>query len=62
MDKKILNVNLINFAKMDKGGDGKTLIHQKWIICYFKLFITKICALVVKKSVLSQSCAFWEQF
>jgi len=32
-----LNVNIINFAKVDKGG-GKTLILKMWIIChYFKL-------------------------
>ena len=30
--KQILNVNIINFAKVDKGG-GKKLIHKKWIIC-----------------------------
>ena len=35
VDKKFLNVNIINFAKVDKGGGGKTLIHQKWIICLF---------------------------
>ena len=30
---KFLNVNIINLAEVDKG--GKTLIHQKWIICLF---------------------------
>ena len=39
MDKKILSVNIINFAKVDKGGGGKTLIHQKWIISSFYFFI-----------------------
>ena len=34
VDTKILNVNIINFAEVDKGG-CKTLIHQKWIICLF---------------------------
>ena len=34
VDKKFFNVNIINFAKVDKGGGrGKTPIHQKWIIC-----------------------------
>ena len=33
--KKFLNVNIINFAKVDKGGGGKSLIHQNWIICLF---------------------------
>ena len=38
VDKKFLNVNIINFAEVDKRG-GKTLIHQKWIIClFFKTF------------------------
>ena len=37
MDRKILNVNIIKFAKVDKGWGGgwlggKTLIHKKWII------------------------------
>ena len=27
VDKKFLNVNIINFAEVDKGGGGKTLIH-----------------------------------
>ena len=35
VDKKFLNMNIINFAKVDKGGGGKKLIHQKWIICRF---------------------------
>ena len=30
---KFISVNIINFAKVDKGGGGKTFIHQKWIIC-----------------------------
>ena len=36
---KILNVNINNFPKVDKGGEegGKTLIHQQGIICTFFL-------------------------
>jgi hypothetical protein len=34
VDKKILNVNIFNFAEVDKGG-RKTPIHQKWIISIF---------------------------
>ena len=33
VEKTILDGNVINFAKVVKGGGGKTLIHQKWIIC-----------------------------
>ena len=29
VDNKFLNVNIINFAEVDKGGVGKTLIRQK---------------------------------
>ena len=32
MDKKFLYMNIINFAKVERGG-GKTLIHHKWIVC-----------------------------
>ena len=35
--KKFLNVNIINFAEVDKGGGSKTPFHQKWII--YRLFL-----------------------
>ena len=35
--KQFLNVNIINFARVDMGG-GKMIIHKKWITC--RLFLT----------------------
>ena len=36
MDKTNLNLNIINFNKVNKGeGGGKVLINQKWIIYLF---------------------------
>ena len=37
VDYKIPFFIIIYFAEVDKGGGVKTLIHQKWIICFFML-------------------------